>query len=92
MQDAIKKTVDTFGALDVLINNASAIHPVSIEAMDTKRFDLIMSINTRGTFICSKHAIPHLRKSKNPHILTISPPLYMANSVSFDLNLDLNLT
>lgn len=45
--------------------------------MAVKRFDLIMSINTRGTFVASKYAIPHLRKSKNPHILTISPPLYM---------------
>jgi citronellol/citronellal dehydrogenase len=47
--------------------------------MEVKRFDLIMSINTRGTFVCSKYAIPHLRKAKNPHILTISPPLYMGN-------------
>lgn len=47
--------------------------------MDVKRFDLIMGINTRGTFVCSKFAIPHLRKSKNPHILTIAPPLYMSN-------------
>ena len=47
--------------------------------MDVKRFDLIMGINARGTFVCSKFAIPHLRKSKNPHILTIAPPLYMGN-------------
>jgi len=45
-----------------------------------KRYDLMQSINTRGTFLTSKYAIPHLRKSKNPHILTISPPLYIANS------------
>ncbi len=76
---AIQKTVETFGGLDILINNASAIQPVSVEEMEVKRFDLIMSINTRGTFVCSKYAIPHLRKSKNPHILTISPPLYMGN-------------
>lgn len=82
VKDAIKKTVDTFGGLDILINNASAINPVGVEAMETKSFDLIMSINTRGTFVASKHAIPFLRKSKNPHILTISPPLYMANDVS----------
>ena len=50
--------------------------------MDVKRYDLIQSINSRGTFVCSKYAIPHLRKSKNPHILTISPPLYMGNDVS----------
>lgn len=47
--------------------------------MDVKRYDLIQSINSRGTFVCSKYAIPHLKKSKNPHILTISPPLYMGN-------------
>lgn len=76
---AIQKTVDTFGGLDILINNASAIQPVSVENMEVKRFDLIMSINTRGTFVCSKFAIPHLRKAKNPHILTIAPPLYMGN-------------
>ena len=66
-----------------MINNASAINPVPVEHMETKSFDLIMSINTRGTFVASKHAIPYLRKSKNPHILTISPPLYMASDVSF---------
>ena len=62
-----------------MINNASAIQTTGVEHMDVKRFDLIMGINTRGTFVCSKFAIPHLRKSKNPHILTIAPPLYMAN-------------
>ena len=48
--------------------------------MTVKRYDLIQSINSRGTFVASKYAIPHLRKSKNPHILTISPPLYIGNS------------
>ena len=82
VEAAIEKTVETFGGLDILINNASAIQPVGVEHMEVKRFDLIMSINTRGTFVASKYAIPHLRKSKNPHILTISPPLYMGNDVS----------
>jgi citronellol/citronellal dehydrogenase len=50
-----------------------------VEKMEVKRYDLIQSINARGTFVASKYAIPHLRKSKNPHILSISPPLYMAN-------------
>lgn len=76
---AIDKTVETFGGLDILINNASAINPTGVEDMEIKRFDLIQSINSRGTFVSSKFAIPHLRKSKNPHILTISPPLYMGN-------------
>ena len=74
--------MEKFGGIDILINNASAIHPVSVEEMESKRFDLLMGINTRGTFLASKYAIPHLRKSKNPHILTISPPLYMATDVS----------
>jgi citronellol/citronellal dehydrogenase len=79
VEAAIKKTVEHFGGLDILVNNASAVQTTNVEDMDVKRFDLIMGINTRGTFVCSKYAIPHLKKSKNPHILTISPPLYMAN-------------
>ena len=82
---AIDKTVQTFGGIDILINNASAINPNSVENMEVKRFDLIQQVNSRGTFLCSKFAIPHLKKSKNPHILTISPPLYMATDVSFTL-------
>lgn len=76
---AIQKTVDHFGGLDILINNASAINLSGVQEMDVKRYDLIQQINSRGTFVCSKYAIPHLKKSKNPHILTISPPLYMGN-------------
>ena len=76
---AIEKTVQTFGGLDILINNASAIEPTGVENMTVKRFDLIQQINARGTFVSSKFAIEHLRNSKNPHILTISPPLYMGN-------------
>ena len=60
-----------------MINNASAIYQTPVEDTQTKRFDLAMSINTRGTFLCSKLCIPHLKKSSNPHILTISPPLDM---------------
>jgi citronellol/citronellal dehydrogenase len=62
-----------------LINNASAIYQTPIEDTDTKRFDLAMTINTRGTFLCSKYCIPYLKKAKNPHILTISPPLGMGD-------------
>ena len=76
---AIEKTVETFGGIDILINNASAVNPVGVESMPVKSYDLIQSINGRGTFIASKFAIPHLRNSKNPHILTIAPPLYMGN-------------
>ena len=83
---AIEKTVEVFGGLDILVNNASAIQNASVEDMDVKRYDLIQSINGRGVFVCSKFAIPHLRKSKNPHILTISPPLYMGNDVRTHFN------
>ena len=77
VEAAIAKTVEVFGGLDILVNNASALQNVGVEDMEVKRFDLIQGINSRGTFVSSKFAIPHLRKSKNPHILTISPPLYM---------------
>jgi len=72
---AIELTVKTFGGIDILVNNASALYMSKAEDTSMKQYDLAMSINTRGTFLCSKYCIPHLRKSKNPHILTISPPL-----------------
>jgi citronellol/citronellal dehydrogenase len=75
--DAITKAVEHFGGLDIVINNASALFNTGVEEMPVKKYDLVMGINARGTFITSKYAIPHLRKSKNPHILSISPPLYM---------------
>jgi len=77
VQKAISQAVEVFGGIDILINNASAVMNKSVEDLEVKRYDLMMSVNARGTFITSKYAIPHLRKSRNPHILTISPPLYM---------------
>ncbi|MBM4356652.1 MAG: NAD(P)-dependent oxidoreductase [Deltaproteobacteria bacterium] len=77
VEAAIQKTVETFGGLDILVNNASAIHLTGTEHTPMKRYDLMHQINTRGTFLCSQKAIPHLRKSSNPHILNISPPLNM---------------
>src|SRR3979411_245639 len=74
---AIDKTVAEFGGIDICVNNASAISLTNSQATDMKRFDLMMGINTRGTFMVSKHCIPHLKKSKNPHILMLSPPLDM---------------
>ena len=65
-----------FGGIDILINNASAIYRTQTEKTSMKTFDLALTINTRGTYLCSKLCIPHLKKSKNPHILTMSPPLY----------------
>jgi citronellol/citronellal dehydrogenase len=75
---AIAKTVETFGGLDIVVNNASAINLARTEAIDMKRYDLMNQINTRGTFMVSKFAIPHLAQSANPHILMLSPPLDMS--------------
>jgi citronellol/citronellal dehydrogenase len=75
IQDAVSKTIETFGGIDILINNASAISLTPIEQTTQKRYDLMHEINVRGTFLVSKACIPHLKKSENPHILTLSPPL-----------------
>lgn len=75
---AVKGAVDTFGGVDIVVNNASAIDLSGTEALDMKRYDLMQDINTRGTFLLSKAAVPHLRASANPHILTLSPPLNLA--------------
>jgi citronellol/citronellal dehydrogenase len=74
---AVAKTVETFGGIDILVNNASAINLSGTEALDMKRYDLMHGINTRGTFLCSKLCIPHLKKAQNPHVLNLSPPLNM---------------
>jgi len=74
---AMEKTVETFGGLDILVNNASAIQLTPTAQTDVKRFDLMHQINARGTWMVSKYAIPHLAKAANPHILTLSPPLDM---------------
>jgi len=78
VQAAIDATVAKFGGIDILINNASAIMLTDTESTTMKRYDLMHQVNTRGTFLCSKLAVPHLRKSANPHILNISPPLNMS--------------
>jgi citronellol/citronellal dehydrogenase len=72
---AVAQAVARFGGIDVLVNNASAIHPRG--ALDTpmKRYDLMMDINVRGTFACAQACLPHLLNSANPHILTLSPPI-----------------
>ena len=74
---AIDKTVAEFGGIDICVNNASAISLTNSQMTDMKRFDLMMGINTRGTFMVSKYCIPHLKKAENPHILMLSPPLDM---------------
>jgi citronellol/citronellal dehydrogenase len=74
---AVKQAVATFGGIDVLVNNASAISLTGTLDTSMKRFDLMHGINTRGTFACSQACIPYLAKSENPHILNLSPPLNM---------------
>lgn len=75
IEASIEKTVEAFGGLDVLVNNASAISLTSTRATSMKKFDLMFSVNVRATFATSRAAISHLAKSSNPHILTLSPPL-----------------
>ena len=77
VQNVIDKAVATFGGIDILINNASAINLNSTEQVEPKRFDLMFDINVRGTFMVSKACIPLLKKSTNAHILNLSPPINM---------------
>ena len=87
---ALDKTAQTFGGVDIVVNNASAISITNSQATDMKRFDLMHQINARGTFMVSKFAIPLLEKSDNPHILTLSPPLdlkekWFADSTAYSM-------
>jgi citronellol/citronellal dehydrogenase len=75
VQNAVDKTVERFGGIDIVVNNASAIANVGTEELPMKRFDLMSGIQLRGTFGLTKAAIPHLRKASNPHILSLSPPI-----------------
>ncbi|MCA9665201.1 MAG: NAD(P)-dependent oxidoreductase [Myxococcales bacterium] len=81
VQAAIDKTVETFGGIDIVVNNASAINLTDTPSTTMKRYDLMHGVNTRGTFLCSKLALPHLTKAAKAgglaHILNISPPLNM---------------
>ncbi len=75
--EAVKKTADTFGGIDVLINNASAIYLLAPQVLKMKQYDLMHQVNGRGTYLCSTLCYDYLAKAKNPHILNISPPLNM---------------
>jgi citronellol/citronellal dehydrogenase len=77
VQAAVGKTVETFGGIDILINNASAISLTGTLHTPMKRYDLMHQINARGTFLCSQACLPHLLRADNPHILMNSPPLNM---------------
>lgn len=77
VEAAIEATISKFGGLDILINNASAINLSDTDSLSMKNYDLMHNINTRGTFLCSKKAIRYLKKSENPHVINLSPPLNM---------------
>ncbi|HAA55520.1 MAG TPA: short chain dehydrogenase [Myxococcales bacterium] len=77
LQAAVDKTVETFGGIDICINNASAIQLTGTLETEMKRYDLMNQINARGTFLTSKCCLPYLLKADNPHVLNISPPLDM---------------
>lgn len=72
---AVEKAVKTFGGIDILVNNASAISLTGTLETETKKVSLMMDVNVRGTYLTSKTCLPHLRKSRNPHILNLSPPM-----------------
>lgn len=87
---AVAKTVEAFGGIDVLVNNASAISLTPTLETPMKRFDLMWGVNARGTYLCSQACIPHLKKAANPHILTLSPPLnldpkWLAHHVAYTM-------
>jgi citronellol/citronellal dehydrogenase len=91
IEQIVKTTIDRFGGIDILINNASAISLTPTEQTEPKRWDLMHDINVRGTFFMSKACLPYLKKAANPHILNLSPPLnlnpewfgrYLAYSIS----------
>ena len=75
IHSAVQRTVETFGGVDILVNNASALFLAGTLDTPAKRFDLIHAINTRGTFLTSQACLPHLLKAANPHILNLAPPL-----------------
>ena len=75
---ALEKAANKFGGIDILINNASAINLANTEKLEMKRYDLMNSINTRGTFMTTKLAVPYLKEAANPHVIMMSPPLDMS--------------
>ncbi len=71
----VAAAAERWGGVDIVVNNASAINLSPIAALEPKRFDLMLDINTRGTYLLTRTAIPHLRESEHAHVLTLSPPL-----------------
>lgn len=77
---AMKQAAEHFGGIDILINNAGAISLNGVENLDPTRFDLMYQVNTRAVMVCSQAALPYLKKSENPHILSLSPPINLKES------------
>lgn len=77
VQRAVDAAVERFGGIDIVVNNASAIATEPTETLSAKKYDLMMDINVRGTFLLTKASLPHLRKSANAHVVTLAPPLNM---------------
>ncbi len=77
VSNAVEQAAQHFGGIDICVNNASAITLDTSEEIDVKRYDLIQQINTRGTFLVSRACVPYLRKSRNAHVLALSPPMQM---------------
>jgi len=75
---AVSRAVERFGGIDVLVNNASAIHLADTAGTPLKRWDLMHSVNARATFAASKACLPHLLKGRNPHILVLAPPISLS--------------
>ena len=75
--EAMKQAAEHFGGIDILINNAGAINLNGVESLDPSRFDLMYQVNTRAVMVCSQAALPYLKKSANPHIISLSPPMNM---------------
>jgi citronellol/citronellal dehydrogenase len=78
VEQAVTQTISSFGGIDILVNNASAIFPRGVLDTPMKRFDLMHQVNTRGTYLVSQKCLPHLKRAENPHVLNLSPPLDMA--------------
>jgi citronellol/citronellal dehydrogenase len=77
VRQAVARTIERFGGIDILVNNASAISLTGTAATPMKRFDLMMSVNVRATFLCSQVCLPWLEKSSNPHMLALAPPIHL---------------
>jgi citronellol/citronellal dehydrogenase len=73
--EAVAQTAEKFGGVDIVVNNASAINLAPMASLEVKRYDLMQQVNSRGTFVLTKAALPHLRESDHAHVLTLSPPL-----------------